>query len=293
LPGNHDVGGKARANSPAAPLADFRRKTKGLATRSLQSSLALGMQTTACCRQSQNRLPFICPKGFLGVSLRALGFDNPRLNRFKPRHFRSRFMTRINSVLRHARCLTGRGLFSALALSAMLVMLSGCGKATETATEKAGQKVVEKMIESAAQKDGGTAKVDLSGGSAKVTTTDVNGKVVQMEMGGAKVTEADLGLPIYPGATPIEGKSTKMNSSEGNMATLELQTNDAPEKVAAFYRERLKAKAEGNQMMDMNSGDGNISLMLNDSVKKESFQINLRKRDAGTEVTMISSRGFK
>jgi hypothetical protein len=175
----------------------------------------------------------------------------------------------------------------------MLVMLSGCGKATETATEKAGQKVVEKMIESAAQKDGGTAKVDLSGGSAKVTTTDVNGKVVQMEMGGAKVTEADLGLPIYPGATPIEGKSTKMNSSEGNMATLELQTNDAPEKVAAFYRERLKAKAEGNQMMDMNSGDGNISLMLNDSVKKESFQINLRKRDAGTEVTMISSRGFK
>jgi hypothetical protein len=43
----------------------------------------------------------------------------------------------------------------------------------------------------------------------------------------------------------------------------------------------------------MNSGDGNISLMLNDSVKKESFQVSLRKRDAGTEVTMISSRGFK
>jgi hypothetical protein len=202
-------------------------------------------------------------------------------------------MTRNNSVLRHARCLTGPGLFSALGLSAMLAMLTGCGKATEMAKEKAGQKVVEQIIESAADKDGSTAKVDLSGGSAKVTTTDASGKVMQMEIGGAKVTEADLGLPIYPGATPIEGKATKMNSSDSNMASLELQTSDAPEKVAAFYRERLKAKAEGHQMMDMNSGDGNISLMLNDSVKKESFQVSLRKRDAGTEVTMISSRGFK
>jgi hypothetical protein len=208
-------------------------------------------------------------------------------------HFRSRFMTLTDCVVRHARSSTGLGLLSAVALTALLAVLGGCGKATETAKEKAGQKLAEKMIESAAQKDGSTAKVDLSGGSAKVTTTDANGKTVQMEMGGAKVTEADLGLPIYPGATPIEGKATKMNSSDGNMATLELQTNDAPEKVAAFYRERLKAKAEGNQMMDMNSGDGNISLMLNDSVKKESFQVSLRKRDAGTEVTMISSRGFK
>jgi hypothetical protein len=152
-------------------------------------------------------------------------------------------MTRNNSVLHHATCLIERGFVSALTLSAMLAMLTGCGKGPEMATEKAGQKVVEKMIESAAEKDGGTAKV---------TTTDANGKKVQMELGGATVPEADLGLPIYPSATPIKGKATKMNSS-----------------------------------------DRNISLMLNDSVKKESFQINLRERDAGAQVTMISSRGLK
>jgi hypothetical protein len=202
------------------------------------------------------------------------------------RDFRSHFMNQTN-------CEAAGSIRSAAALTALLAVLAGCGKATEMAQEKAGQKIAEKMIESAAQKDGSSAKVDLSGGSAKITSTDASGKVVQMEMGGAKVTEADLGLPIYPGATPIEGKSTKMNSSDGNMVSLDLQSNDAPENVAAFYRERLKAKAEGNQMMDMNTGDGNINLMLHDSVKNETFQISLRKREAGTEVTMVSSRGFK
>ena len=115
-----------------------------------------------------------------------------------------------------------------LALSLLCVVaLAACGKASETAAEK--------MIESQISKDGTQAKVDMSGGGMKITTTDASGKVSQMEMGTAKVTEADIGLPFYPGTQPKEGAMTKISSPEGSMVTVILHTTDAPDKVAGFY----------------------------------------------------------
>ena len=177
------------------------------------------------------------------------------------------------------------------AMAAVLVasLLSACGKVSDKLTEKA----TEKMIESSISKDGGTAKVDLSGGSAKVTSTDANGKTMQMEMGGAKITEADIGLPFYPGSKPIEGQSTKVSTGEGKMATLILHSDDTPDKVAEFYRGQLKAKAKGAELMDMNSGDGNIMLMLIDEKADATTQVSLKKAEPGTDVTVMASRGFK
>ena len=72
-------------------------------------------------------------------------------------------------------------------LLVVAVALSACGKAQD----KAAEKVVEKAIESSMSKDGTSAKVDLSQGAMKVTTTDASGKTTQMEMGSAKISEAD------------------------------------------------------------------------------------------------------
>ncbi len=165
---------------------------------------------------------------------------------------------------------------------AVAVALVACSKAPE--------KAVEKMIESTIQKDGSKAKVDLSGGAAKITTTDASGKTSQIEMGAAKVGEAELGVPFYPGASPAEGSSTKVSTPDGSVYSVFLQSPDSPDKVAAFYRERLKAMSAGKQMMDMSGGDGSANLMLADEKEKTSVQVNVMKGAKGTDVQIVANR---
>ena len=158
------------------------------------------------------------------------------------------------------------------------------------ACSKAPEKAAEKMIESTIQKDGTKAKVDLSGGAAKITTTDASGKTSQIEMGAAKVDEAELGVPFYPGASPAEGGSSKVSTPEGIMVSVFLQSADSPDKVSAFYRDRLKAMSAGKQMMDMSTGDGGANLMLADDKAKTSIQVNVMKGVKGADVQIVASR---
>jgi len=169
-----------------------------------------------------------------------------------------------------------------LALLSVLA-LAACGKASETATEK--------LIESQIAKDGSQAKVDMSGGGMKITTTDATGKVSQMELGQAKVSEAELGVPFYPGTQPREGGMTKISSAEGSVLTVMLHSDDAPDKVADFYREKLKAGAAGKQFTDMNSA-GSHMLMLGDDKNKQFTQVTVSKSEnKGSEIQIMANRG--
>jgi hypothetical protein len=163
-----------------------------------------------------------------------------------------------------------------------VLALAACGKASETATEK--------IIESQISKDGTQAKVDLSSGGMKITTTDASGKTSQMEMGTAKVSEADLGLPFYPGTQPKEGGMTKVSSPEGSMLSVTLHSDDAPDKVAAFYREKLKASAQGKQFTDMNSGDTHM-LMLGDDKNNQMTQVTVSQADKGSDIQIVANKG--
>ncbi len=158
------------------------------------------------------------------------------------------------------------------------------------ACDKAPEKAAERMIESAMQKDGTRAKVDLSSSSAKITTTDASGKTTHLEMGGAKIGEAELGVPFYPGAKPADGGSSKVSTPDGSMYTVTLHSADAADKVAAFYRERLKAMSEGKQFMDMSGGDGSANLVLADDKAKTSVQVHIAKAEKGTDLQIIASR---
>jgi len=166
---------------------------------------------------------------------------------------------------------------------AALAVFAGCSKAPEN--------VAEKVIESALEKDGTKAKVDLSSGSTRITTTDASGKTSQLEMGAANVTESDVGVPFYPGTKPLEGQATRINTPDGSAVTVGLHSDDAPAKVAAFYRERLKAQAEGKQFMEMSGGDSNTTLMLADEKSKATIQVHVSKADKGSDVQIMSNRG--
>lgn len=171
-----------------------------------------------------------------------------------------------------------------IAIAAALAV-AGCGKVQEKAAEKAA----EKMIESSISKDGSQAKVDLSQGSMKVTTTDATGKTVQMEMGSAKISESELGLPFYPGAKPTEGSGMRMVNGASTSLQMGLHSDDAPDKVAAFYRDKLKAMSEGKQLMDMSSGDG-ASISLVDEKTKSMLQVHVSKAEKGSDIALVASR---
>ena len=170
-----------------------------------------------------------------------------------------------------------------LVIAAGALALVACGKATETAAEKA--------IEAQMAKDGGTAKVDLSGGGLKVSTTDASGKTTHMEMGSAKVSEADVGLAFYPGTQLRDGEGTKVSSSDGSMVSVMLHSEDAPDKVAGFYRDKLKAQSQGKQFSET-SGDGSHILVLADDKSKQVTQVMVLKGEGkGSDIQIVASNG--
>ena len=165
--------------------------------------------------------------------------------------------------------------------------LAACGKAQDAASEK----IAEKAIESAIGKDGTKAKVDLAEGGAKITTTDASGKTSQMEIGAAKVSEADLGVPFYPGAKTAEGQATRIATPEGTMVTMGMTSPDASDKVAAFYRDKLKAMAQGKQFVEMTDGQGGATMSMADDASNATLQVHVQKADEGTEIQIVATQG--
>ena len=175
----------------------------------------------------------------------------------------------------------------ALALAMTLAPLAGCQKAAEVATEKAAEKAIEAQL----SKEGQDAKVDLKDGGAKVTVTDAQGKTSQMEFGSAQLSEADVGVPFYPGAKLDDASSTRMAGPDGTMLSVGLRTPDSADKVAAFYRERLKAQSQGKDFVEISTGKDEVTMMAADEAAKSSTQVHVKAQDGGTHLQLIVTRG--
>ncbi|MGB8337845.1 MAG: hypothetical protein WCD07_04895 [Burkholderiales bacterium] len=162
--------------------------------------------------------------------------------------------------------------------------LSACGKAVETL----GEKAVEKAIESQMEKDGNkSAKVSIGKDGFKSTVTDASGKTVKTEIGSAIVTEADVGVPFYPGASIKDGKGSKMAGPDGTFVTVNLESKDDLEKVAEYYRGKLKGMAAGRTLNDMSQAGESAMFMLSDEKNKNSVSISLNKNNDNAKATDI------
>lgn len=81
-------------------------------------------------------------------------------------------------------------------------------------------------------------KVDQSGEKVSITTPMGN-----MTVDKAPVTEAELGIPIYPGAEGEQG-NLRLGNSQGSMDTFVFRTSDSPQQVIDFYRGKLGEKTD-------------------------------------------------
>ncbi|HEV2275031.1 MAG TPA: zinc ribbon domain-containing protein [Acidobacteriaceae bacterium] len=59
---------------------------------------------------------------------------------------------------------------------------------------------------------------------------------------GSTVSDADLGVPVYPGASRRDG-GMEIHSANGSMTTSVYTTTDPPGKVLDFYKNKLGANA--------------------------------------------------
>jgi len=74
------------------------------------------------------------------------------------------------------------------------------------------------------------------------------------------ISAADLGVPIYPGATRGEG-GMKMTLPTGSMNTVIYVTGDSPSDVVAFYKGKL-----GENEVDTETSNGSILSSGNDGI---------------------------
>lgn len=127
-----------------------------------------------------------------------------------------------------------------------------------------------------------TVDVDRSGG---VTISTPTGKV-SVGAPQAPVTEADLGVPLYPGAKQQEG-ALQIASEEGSMHTYVFKTSDSPQQVMAFYREKLGMEAASY----VETPEG--GMITSAKGKKEGFWITVGQDEGETVITIMHGRSLK
>ena len=88
------------------------------------------------------------------------------------------------------------------------------------------------------------------GRSGDVVLSTPNGTISTGD--ASAVSETDLGVPIYPGATRREG-GMQIRSAAGTMVTVVFSTPDPVSKVVAFYRTKL-----GDNISVIESGTGAV-----------------------------------
>ena len=81
-------------------------------------------------------------------------------------------------------------------------------------------------------------------------------------VGNDGVSEAELGVPVYPGAVRGQG-GMKMQSSKGSIISAIYLTSDAPTDVVTFYRGKLGAGVE-----EASTGQGSVLTSGEDSKNK-------------------------
>lgn len=114
-----------------------------------------------------------------------------------------------------------------------------------------------------------------------------------IESKGVTISEADLGIPFYPGAKLSESDSSKVVSPQGLALSARLQSNDTAEKVAGFYREKLKAMSEHSVFSETKNAEGQAALVVADTKANNSILINISKSTTGSDINIVVTRSNK
>lgn len=153
-----------------------------------------------------------------------------------------------------------------------------CGFLGDTIGEKVGEKVGEEAVEAAMEKSleaqgNADAKVELDQGKMQVQSAQ---GTVTMQTGSTVPADFPADVPIYPGAS-VES-SVNASGPEGGGWVVGFKTADGPDKVSAFYKEKLGASLANKAEMNMN---GEIMLVYGSPDEKRSVQVMIKGAEGG------------
>ena len=156
-------------------------------------------------------------------------------------------------------------LLSAAALCCLVISLGGCPK--PAIPLPGGGSVTpggEKTTLTTKGEDGKSVTVESEkqgGKEGKVTVTTGEGTTTA-EVGKDKVSEKDIGVAFYPGATVDAGVSVNATGGKGGKAsTVTMATSDPLDKVTSFYKDKYGkgntvVEQGGTLMISIRSGEG-------------------------------------
>lgn len=118
-----------------------------------------------------------------------------------------------------------------LSVGIAAVAVAGCSKPSATVSTDGAKMTFE-------DKDGQKATIesDEQGATVKVQSRDGDSTYES----GATITEAELGLPFYPGSTEKPNGTIRTDTPDGKSLTMIRSTPDDPSKVVDFYKPKLK-----------------------------------------------------
>ena len=113
-------------------------------------------------------------------------------------------------------------------LFALVFTVSGCSRSKKTVLVPGGTATV-------------TTEKGIGGEKNTVEVKTKEGKATFTAEKGAEITEAELGVPVYPGAESVSsGKFEGQGGQAQNVEHHSLSTKDDFTKVVAFYKSKLK-----------------------------------------------------
>jgi len=164
-------------------------------------------------------------------------------------------------------------LLAAAVVAASIVC--GCSKPDISVSDAQGNKVSvsgdgTKSTFTGADGKSATVQSDPSGG---VTETVHDDKGTSTFQAGTTLTEADLGLPFYPGSVEKASSAVKTDTPEESVISIARTAPDGPSKVIAFYKDKVKSAVDS-----LHSGGGTEIGTL------------FGKLDSGADVNVVASR---
>lgn len=110
--------------------------------------------------------------------------------------------------------------------------------------------------------NGEKVNIDGKNGAMTMSTTDKDGNKTTASMGGnTTITEADLGVPFYPGSTEKSSGQAKIETDKEKNVISVRMSGDLPAKVLEFYKSKIKGSSTSSfntDGTDMGICSGNL-----------------------------------
>lgn len=161
---------------------------------------------------------------------------------------------------------------------------------TDAVAEAAERKAQALLLEQRMNADGSKLKVSLGAdGDMRTEGVDKDGKPVLVHQRVKDISAAEVGLPLYPGATVTDEGGSRIRNDKAMNWILPLASPDAADKVSSFYRAEFAKLAGVKERMELPSDKpGGLHLMAIYPSEAEGLSVMVKPLEAGGSEILIS-----